>query len=130
VLSKVLETYYMKSSAPGEQLIQAHCPTAIAKLIGRDHEKADHYKELFAADLQEKGKTKRSSNDHPAVVRAGPRPAQPPNDDKDDKKNPDNKFYSKLLDTWHDHKDLQTRKFFAALSTRPDRWRAEPRRPC
>lgn len=112
---EVLETYYMKPLGAGDQLIQSHCPTSIAKLIGRDHEKADHYKELFAADLAEKGKTKRSSNDiaRSCVLALGQ--LSKPNDDKDAKKNPDSKFSAQLLDTYHDHKDLQT-KFFAALA--------------
>lgn len=107
----VLETYYMKSLGSGEQLIQAHCPNAIAKLIGRDHEKADYYKELFAADLQDKGKTKRSSIFIPQSCAQALGMLCRPFADKDDKKSPDNKYSKILLDAWHDHKDTQTRNF-------------------
>lgn len=110
-----LETYYMKSLGSGEQLIQAHCPTAIAKLIGRDHEKADYYKELFAADLQDKGKTKRSSIFIPQSCAQALGMLCRPFADKDEKKCPDGKYSKILLDAWHDHKDTQTRNF-AVLS--------------
>lgn len=108
---KVLETYFMKSVGSGEQLIQAHCPGAIAKLIGRDHERSDYYKELFAAELLEKGKVKRSS------IFIGQSCAQAlgllakPYDDKDEKKCPDGKYSKLLADVWRDHKDVQTRNY-------------------
>ena len=106
-----LETYYMQSLGSGEQLIQAHCPTAIAKLIGRDHEKSDHFKELFAADLQDKGKTKRGSIFIPQSCAQALGVLCRPCTDKDEKKCPDAKYSKLLLDTWHDHKDTQTRNF-------------------
>jgi HEAT repeats len=106
-----LEGYYMKSLGSGEQLIQSHVPPSIAKLIGRDHEKSEYYKELFAADLQEKGKVKRSSIFIPQSCVMAIGLMAKPYDDKDDKKNPDNKYSKLLLDTWKDHKDLQTKNF-------------------
>ncbi len=106
-----LEDYYMKNLGAGEQLIQAHCPTAIAKLVGRDNEKSDHYKQLFAADLQEKGKVKRSSNDIARSCAMAIGLMAKPYDDKDEKKCPDAKYSKLLLDTYHDHKDAQTRNF-------------------
>ena len=110
-----LEAYYMEKLGPGQQLIQAHCPTAIAKLISRGHEKAAHFKELFAADLTEKGKVKRSSNDiaRSCVLALGQLAV--PYENKEDKGNPDNEYSKLLLDTYHDHKDLQTR-FFSILA--------------
>ncbi len=110
-----VEGYYMQKLGPGEQLIQSHCPTAIAKLIGRNHERAAHFKELFAADLQEKGKVKRSSNDiaRSCVLALGQLAL--PFENKDSKDNPDNEYSKLLLDTYHDHKDLQTR-FFSVLA--------------
>ena len=106
-----LEAYYMKSLGAGEQLIQSHCPTAIAKLIGRNHDKSDYYKELFAADLQEKGKVKRSNitMSQSCVMALGL--LAKPYEDKDDKKNPDNQYSKLLLETWSKHKDQQTRNF-------------------
>jgi hypothetical protein len=106
-----LETYYMKPLGSGEQLIQAHCANAIAKLIGREHPKADHYKDLFAADLQDKGKTKRMSNDIPRSCVQALGMLVRPWDDKDEKSNPDVKYSKLLLETWRTHKDLQTKNF-------------------
>jgi HEAT repeat protein len=106
-----LENYYQKDLGAGEQLIQAHCPPAIAKLIGPDDERAEHYKEIFANDLKGKGKVKRSSNDiaRSCVLALGR--LVKPNDEKDEKKNPDAKYSKLLVDTYGDHKDAQTRNF-------------------
>lgn len=106
-----LESYYMKPLGSGEQLIQAHCANAIAKLLGRDHAKAEYYKELFAADLQDKGKTKRASNDIPRSCAQALAILARPWDDKDEKNSPDAKYSKLLLETWRNHKDLQTRNF-------------------
>lgn len=86
-------------------------PTAVAKLITRDHKDAERYKELFAADLQEKGKFKRAGNEIPeSCVLALARLARPYSD-SDDKAYPDNR-YSKLLATTSDkHADKQTQFF-------------------
>ncbi|MEO6597761.1 MAG: HEAT repeat domain-containing protein, partial [Planctomycetota bacterium] len=106
-----LETYYGKSLGAGEQLIQAHCPPAIAKLIGHDHPKAEYYKDMFATDLQEKGKVKRSNNTifQSCAVALGQLVG--PYTDKDKKACPEGKYSELLLDTWHSHKDAQTRNF-------------------
>ncbi|MFY9344546.1 MAG: HEAT repeat domain-containing protein, partial [Planctomycetota bacterium] len=111
-----LRVYYLKSLGSGEQLIQAHCPTAIAKLIGRDHEKSEFFKDLFAADLQDKqekqfSNPKRSSIYIPQSCAMALGLMVRPHDDKDEKKCPDAKYSKLLLDTWHDHKDTQTRNF-------------------
>ncbi|MFN9703768.1 MAG: hypothetical protein ACK595_02970, partial [Planctomycetota bacterium] len=106
-----LETYYMKPLGSGEQLIQAHCANAIAKLLGRDHPKAEYFKDLFAADLQDKGKTKRASNDIPRSCAQALAVLTRPWDDNDEKNSPDAKYSKLLLETWRNHKDLQTRNF-------------------
>ncbi len=106
-----LETYYLKSLGSGEQLIQAHCPTAIAKLIGRDHDKSEYYKDMFAADLQEKGKVKRASIFIPQSCAQALGMMARPYDDKDEKKSADAKYSKLLLDQWQNHKDAQTRNF-------------------
>lgn len=110
---KSLENYYMEQLGAGEQLIQAHCPPAIAKLIGRDHPDADRFKELFAADLQEKGKIKRSGNEIFQSCALALGQLVRPNDDKDEKQNPDAKYSKLLLETYNNHKDVQTRNFSA-----------------
>ena len=109
-----LADYYMEPLGAGEQLIQAHCPTAIAKLIGRDHAFADKYKELFAADLQEKNDKRKTkvSNDtifQSCALALGQ--LARPYTDKDEKNCPDAKYSKLLLDQWHNHKDSQTRNF-------------------
>ncbi len=106
-----LDTYYTKALGSGEQLIQAHCPNAIAKLLGRDHELCDKYKEMFALDLQEKGKVKRSSNFISESCAQALGMMSKPYTDKDEKACPDGKYSELLLKTWHDHKDAQTRNF-------------------
>jgi DNA-binding phage protein len=109
-----LETYYMEPLGAGEQLIQAHCPTAIAKLIGRDHAKTAKYKELFASDLQEKNDKRKAkiSNDtiYQSCALALGQLAKPYTD-KDVKNCPDAEYSKLLLDQWHNHKDAQTRNF-------------------
>jgi HEAT repeat protein len=111
-----LEKYYLKPLGSGEQLMQSHCPNAIAKLIGRDHERVDHFKELFAADLQDK-QEKSLNNPKRASIFISASCAQAlgmlckPFTDKDDKKCPDGKYSELLLKMWHDHKDPQTRNF-------------------
>lgn len=106
-----LEAYYMLPLGPGDQLIQSHCPTAIAKLIGKDHERADHFKELFAKDLVRKGKVKRSSRDIQRSCALALGQLVRPNNSKDKKENPDHDYNKLLLDSWHDAKDAQTRYF-------------------
>jgi len=107
----VVEGYYMTKLGPGDQLLQSHCPTAISKLIGKDHEKADYYKELFANDLKGRGKIKRSSRDIGRSCAMALGQLCRPNDEKDAKVNPDGKYSKLLLDQFHDAKDAQTRYF-------------------
>jgi len=108
-----LETIYFDQVGAGKQILQSHCPTAIAKLIGRDHEKSDYFKEKFAEDLQEKGKVKRSSNQIAQSCALALGQMVRPNEEKDEKKNPDAKYSKLLLDVFHDHKNTQTRNFAA-----------------
>ncbi|MCA8964138.1 MAG: hypothetical protein H6838_17085 [Planctomycetes bacterium] len=110
-----LEDYYQLELGPGQQLIQAHCPTAIVRLIGRDHARADYFKELFAADLQGKGKRKRSSHDIARSCALALGQMAKPCEDKDDAAHPDNRYSRLLLDTYFDHRDQQTR-YFALLA--------------
>ena len=108
---KSLEGYYQKQLGAGENLIQAHVPTAIAKLITRDHKDADRYKEMFADDLQGKGKIKRSGNEISESCALALGKLARPYQDADDKANPDNRYSKLLLDTWQKHKDIQTKNF-------------------
>lgn len=105
---KTLEKFYMQKVGAGTNLILAHCPPAIAKLLSRDSADADYYKELFAADLINKGKIKRSGNEvSQSCALALGQLCQP----YTDKKDPDAKYSKLLLKQWNDHKDQQTRNF-------------------
>jgi HEAT repeat protein len=108
---KVLKDYYLKPLGSGEQLIQAHCPTSIAKLLGRNHADVNEFKELFADDLQDKGKVKRGSIFIPQSCALAIGLLSQPYDEKDAKKNPDSKYVDLLLEAWRGHKDVQTRNF-------------------
>ncbi|MCR9247047.1 MAG: HEAT repeat domain-containing protein [bacterium] len=46
-----LTKYYGRDLGVGRQLLQAHCPTAIAKLIDRDDRRAGEFRTLFARGL-------------------------------------------------------------------------------
>ncbi|MCA8949437.1 MAG: HEAT repeat domain-containing protein, partial [Planctomycetes bacterium] len=107
----LLEDYYTRSLGAGDQLIQAHCPTAIAKLIGQDHERVEHYKELFSLGLQRKEKIKRQSREIQQSCALALGQLVRPNDGKDKKDNPDAEYSKILLDSWHDAKDQQTQYF-------------------
>jgi len=103
-----LESYYMQKLGAGRNLILSHCPPAIAKLIGQDHEKTDYYKKLFAADLQDKGKIKRSGNEiAQSCALALGQLCKP----YEDKKSEDAEYSKLLLKMWNKHKDVQTRNY-------------------
>ena len=105
---KALTDYYMKPLGAGEQLIQSHCPTAIAKLLGRSHERSGEYKKLFAADLQEKGKVKRSNDTiFMSCALALGSMALPYEDEKSE----DAEYSKLLLESWRTNKNEQTRYF-------------------
>tara|TARA_R110002072_G_scaffold31466_3_gene96916 strand:- start:7963 stop:9738 length:1776 start_codon:yes stop_codon:yes gene_type:complete len=109
---KTLESFYMQKVGAGQNLILCHCPPAIAKLIGRDHPESAYYKELFAADLQERGKIKRHGNDiTQSCALALGQLCKPYNDKRD----ADAKYSKMLLSQWYKAKDAQTRNF-AVLS--------------
>jgi HEAT repeat protein len=105
-----LEAYFGKDLGAGEQLIQAHCPTAIAKLIGRDHEASARWKATFAAELQKTGSARRSNEVTQSCAMALGRLVRPI-DEVDFATNPDAKYGQLLLDTYRDHRDAQTRWF-------------------
>lgn len=108
---KCLEGYYLKDLGAGQQLLQAHCPTAIAKLLGTsfyDPKVVESYKQMFRDDLTEKGKVKRSSNDiYRACAMAMGQLCQAVDNDK----SPDADNCKTLVELWHNHKDPQTRYF-------------------
>ena len=103
-----LEKFYMQKVGAGRNIILAHCPPAIATLIGADHERSEHFKELFAADMQDKGKIKRAGNQiSQSCALALGQMCKP----YDDKKSEDAEYSKLLLNMWNKHKDVQTRNF-------------------
>ena len=103
-----LENYFLRKVGAGQNLIQSHCPPAIAKLIGRDHPDAERFKDMFAAELDESSKIKRSGNTvAESCALALGQLAKP----YTDKKDPDAKYSKLLLKMWDKHKDVQTRNF-------------------
>jgi HEAT repeat protein len=106
-----LKTYFSRPLGAGEQLIQAHVPTAIARLLEGDAPPAlvQSYKDLFLAELQGRSQVKRTSNDiYRSTVLALGKLCQP-NDGRRD--NPDRKYSRALLDYYHNGKDQQARFF-------------------
>jgi HEAT repeat protein len=103
-----LEHYYLTELGVSEHLMQAHCPTAIAKLVGRDHGKAEHYRALFAKELLGKVSAQRTSDDlaRSCVLALG-RLCRPVDDDK----SADARYCDLLRELARDHKDEQTRNF-------------------
>ncbi|HEX5053903.1 MAG TPA: hypothetical protein VFZ65_19145 [Planctomycetota bacterium] len=108
---KCLEDYYVRALGPGDQIIQAHCPTVISKLIARDHPKADHYKQLFARDLQRNVRAGRDSNALAQSCALALGQLVMPNDELATGASPDAGFSDQLLETCRGHKDATTRHF-------------------
>ncbi|MCA8976863.1 MAG: hypothetical protein KDC98_19225, partial [Planctomycetes bacterium] len=99
-----LERCYLSRRGPGDQLMQAHCPTAIARLIDRDDDRAQRYRELFAATLGGKERPARSSRDLPrSCALALGRLVRPVAEDRP--------YCEILLDAYRGNRDQQTRYF-------------------
>jgi len=116
---KALKEYYMQPLGAGEQLIQAHCPPAVAKILGDSgpdggwwQEARDEWKELLHSELIGRSAVKRSANEiaQSAVLTLG-QLCDPVNDRKD----PDFKYAKALLDYFNSGKDLQT-KYFSLMA--------------
>lgn len=107
-----LEDYYGKDLGVGEQLLQAHVPTAIAKLLdaggARDRAAADRYARMFHEDLAGRGAAwRRSSDIARSCALALGRLCSP----VDDAASPDAAHCELLRRCWRQHKDAQTRCF-------------------
>jgi HEAT repeat protein len=114
---QALEDYYMQKLGPGEQLIQAHVPTAVAKLLENNTSEKSleikhRFKKMFVEDLLGKGKVKRTNDliTQSVVVALG-RMAEP----YDDKKSEDHEISEALLDYYKTGKDQQT-QYFALMA--------------
>jgi hypothetical protein len=106
-----LARYYERRSGVGEQLVQAHCPTAITKLVGRDHPRSDAFRQRFVEELAGKNKLRRSQDLARSCVMALGQMCSP-YDNKQSKHAPCSQL---LVDTFLNHKDGQTR-YFSLLS--------------
>lgn len=109
---KTLEGYYMQKLGVGEQLIQAHVPPAISKLLGTDYPDdalVTGFKKLFADDLRERGKVKRAKDE--IFMSCALALGQLCSPVEDEKKDADAEYAKLLYDTWKNHKDAQTRYF-------------------
>ncbi len=103
-----LEEYYLRPLGVGEQILQAHCPIAIARLLGPDHQDAGRFRSLFADELRGRLAAERR-NDHLAqsCAQALGELCRPFEDDG----SADAAHSQLLLQTWREHRDAQTRAF-------------------
>ena len=108
---QALESYFLQPLGAGEALSQAHVPTSVAKLIGRTHPRSEHWKALFAAELQGKGKLPRAGNEVAESCALALGSMCEPYENDDDQARPDNAYSKLLLSTWDKHVDKQTRHF-------------------
>ncbi|MGE3172003.1 MAG: HEAT repeat domain-containing protein [Planctomycetota bacterium] len=106
-----LDAYYRRDVGPGEQLLQAHVPTAVARLLGAtttdaDAGLAEGFKRRFAADLAEPDRRRSRDLGRSAALALG-RLGRACADDTA----ADAWVCDLLLRTWREHKDAQTRYF-------------------
>lgn len=106
-----LEQFYLRPLGATDQVAQAHCPTAIAKLVARDEAAAEPFRELFAQELAGKGPGKRTSVDIARSCAMALGRLCRPCDEAAAKSSPDAARCKLLLDIYHDHRDAQTRAF-------------------
>jgi hypothetical protein len=102
-----LEIYYDRQLGAGEQLIQAHCPTAIARLVGHSGPANARCKQRCADELRRDDRQRRSADLHRSCAQALGQLCEPYDDDRSQ-----DAALSKLL--WQvrsDHQDAQTRSF-------------------
>lgn len=105
-----LEQFYRRPLGASDQVAQAHCPTAIAKLVARDEAAAEPFRELFAQELAGKGPGKRTSVDlaRSCAMALGRLCRR---NDLGAAAGSDAAHCKLLLDIYHDHRDPQTRAF-------------------
>jgi HEAT repeat protein len=113
-ITSELGSYYSRDLGVGEQLIQAHVPPAMARLLDPSSAPAAAWKQRFAADLvagaESKGKThlgKQSNHIPQSCAIALGAMCQP----WEDPQQGDAALGDQLLRAYHDHRDEQTRSF-------------------
>jgi HEAT repeat protein len=111
-----LGAYYLRNLGPGDQLVQAHVPPALALLLLPGENQANRWKQIFMDDLT--GGLPDGQNPSPAASRVNPHIAQscalalgslcaPWVDDT----SPDAPACALLVRTYRQHKDQQVRSF-------------------
>ncbi|MGC6486628.1 MAG: HEAT repeat domain-containing protein [Planctomycetota bacterium] len=116
-----LGSYYDREVGAGRQLIQAHVPTAIARVCERDSRRADTWRTRFSEDLGA-GLRSRSAAGNPKVnhhiaqscALALGEMCAPWTDDN----SPSHAQGSLLVEVFRDHRDQQTRAFAALALAR------------
>lgn len=103
----VLERFYNKKAGVSTQLIQAHCPTALTKLLGRNHARTEEFRKSFAAEIKGAKKGRRSNDLARSCVLALGQLCAP----YDDKNSADAAYSKLLVETFKNHRDVQTRNF-------------------
>lgn len=99
-----LWAYYEKKAGQGEQLIQAHVPTAVSALLGRGSGKQrERFKEQFLKDLDMNGDLRRANEITQSAALALGQLCEPTKEDA--------KYSKALLDYAAKGKDQQTRYF-------------------
>ena len=104
-----LDSYWSKQFGPGEQWIQSHVPTAVAKLLPADHHLTIKYRDRYLAALQGRShiRNKQDNIDRSLVLALGQlTQADQPGA---------HAVTLALSQVTHQHKDRQT-KFFALVS--------------
>ena len=112
-----LDAFFQADLGKSEQHLQAHCPTAIARLLRNDHRRSERHKEWFAKILSGRaidGKSRASRRVSNAITQSCALALGQlcrPNEDGDIKSNRDVRYSEVLLKVWRQHKDAQTRNF-------------------
>lgn len=110
-----LGRYYLRDLGPGEQLVQAHVPPAIARQLSRNAPNLDVWKARFAADL---GAGLGQTAANPQAGKVNPHIAQSCAlalgalcEPWDRDESPDAEYGRLLERTYHGHRDQQVRSF-------------------
>lgn len=105
---EALITKFQERSGAGEEVVQAHCPIALVRLVGKDGIAAERCKTLFANELRaSEGPGARSAHIHRSCVLALGQLCAPHVDDRSH----DAPHAQLLWQTWRTHRDDQTRHF-------------------
>ncbi|MGE3172085.1 MAG: HEAT repeat domain-containing protein [Planctomycetota bacterium] len=107
--ASALGAYFERRLGPGEELVQAHCPIAIAQLCGRDGPVAQRWRLRFAAELRRSDGRRGDWITQSCALALGRMTPPVESLDADD-----GEIVALLVRTWQDHPDAQTRRFAVA----------------